>query len=230
MIITIDGPSASGKSTVARAVAKELHYFYIASGTIYRGLAYALMHLRGYSQETIAHVQEPDVMFCLDSARFVYTYDSSDNDRIILQGIDITIHLKSPAVDAGASLIGTNGIVREHILRFIQALAKHHDIVIDGRDCGSVMFPSADYKFYLDASVLVRAQRWQAMQAKLKKNISLDQAVEITTERDERDSKRSLAPLRVPHGASVIDSSYLAAQEVVSLIVRHVQSKKKEEV
>ena len=229
MIITIDGPSVSGKSTVARAVAKELHYFYIASGSIYRGLAYALMHARGYTQDTIAQAAIADVVHCLDESRFVYEYNEAHAERIIFEGADVTDYIKTPAMDAGASLLGTNDLVRKQILNFIRTLACDRDIVIDGRDCGSVMFPSADYKFYLTASLPVRAQRWQAMQAKLNKNIPIDQAMAIIADRDDRDSNRAIAPLKIPQGAYSIDSSDLNAQDVVALIVRRVRGQKKEE-
>ena len=222
MIITIDGPSVSGKSTVARAVAKELHYFYIASGYIYRGLAYALIYARGYTQDTIAQAQEADVVYCLDESRFVYNYDETNAERIIVEGVDVTDYIKTPAMDAGASLIGTNGIVRAHVLNFIRRLGQQYDIVIDGRDCGSVMFPSADFKFYLTASLPVRARRWHAMQAKVNKHVSIEQAMATITERDERDSNRVIAPLKIPQGATIIDSSNINASEAVALIVQQV--------
>lgn len=225
MVITIDGPSASGKSTVARAVAQQLNYFYIASGTIYRGLAYVLMHARGYTQNTIAHVQESDVIYCFDGSRFSYEYNAHKNEHIIFEGVDITYALKSPLVDSGASLIGTNPMVRAQIVQLIRALAQQHDIVIDGRDCGSIMFPSAEHKFYLTASLAVRAARWQSLQATLGKNSSLDQALQSIAMRDERDSSRAIAPLKIPDGACVIDSSDKDVQEVIRTIVRCVQKK-----
>lgn len=223
MIITIDGPSASGKSTVARLVAKELQYFYIASGLLYRGLAYALMHERGYTKDSIAQAAISDIMYCLDSERFEYHYDASDGESIIFQGEDITGKLKVPEIDRAASLIGTNPVARNHILVVIHQLAKHHNIVIDGRDCGSAMFPSAEYKFYLTASLQMRAKRWQAMEAKLNKHVSIDQAIAIIAERDERDTKRTIAPLQVPEGAVTIDSSDMQVQDVVKLIVQRVR-------
>lgn len=223
MIITIDGPSVSGKSTVARAVARELHYFYIASGSIYRGLAYALAHAHGYTQDTIAQPAVSDVVYCLDESRFVYDYHESHAERIILAGVDVTDYIKTPAMDVGASLIGTNGMVRTHVLNFIRGLAQKNNIVIDGRDCGTVMFPSADFKFYLTASLYVRAQRWQAMQAKINKQIPIDQAMATIAERDERDSNRAIAPLKIPQGATIIDSSNMNVQDVVAFIVEQVK-------
>lgn len=221
MIITIDGPSASGKSTVARAVAKKLNFFpffYIASGYLYRGLAYALMYQKGYTGQTIANVQEADVAYCLDPSHFHYQYDSVNQERIMLQGIDITAHLKSPEIDAAASIIATNPMVRSHITSLIRSLARDHDIVIDGRDCGSVLFPDANYKIYLTASLHVRAARWQAMQAALHNHISIKEAEDILAARDERDSSRSIAPLQVPQDAVVIDSSEMSIEQLVNYI------------
>jgi cytidylate kinase len=218
MIITIDGPSASGKSTVARLVAHELGYFYIASGLIFRGLAYALMHARTYTSDTIAHAQEEDIIYCLSANRFDYRYDAPKGEHIIFENEDITSLLKVPAIDVAASVLGTNPIARTYIVECIRALSQHHDIVIDGRDCGSAMFPAAEYKFFLTASLRVRAQRWIALQEKLGKHIPLDQAMTIITERDERDKMRSIAPLHVPQGAHTIDSSAMNAKEVVATI------------
>jgi cytidylate kinase len=229
MRVTIDGPSVSGKSTVARAVAKELHYFYIASGYIYRGLAYALMHLSDYTQDTIGQVQESDIAFCLNVSRFAYHYDAVHAERIICNGVDITTHLKTPAIDTATSVLATNELVRMQVLHYIRALANHHDIVIDGRDCGSVVFPQAEYKFYLTASLPARALRWQAMQASVGKHVSLDESKARIFERDERDSARAAAPLKIPSGAYVIDSSDLTAEDVIALIVSRVCEQKKEE-
>lgn len=227
MIITIDGPSVSGKSTVARAVAQELHFFYIASGYIYRGLAYALMNAREYTQDSIAQADNKDILYCLDPSRFAYHYDAVSSERIIFEGRDITALIKIPTMDAASSLIGTNGLARSAVLAFIRSIALNHDIVIDGRDCGTVMFPLADFKFYLSASLPVRAHRWQAMQAREGKHVSLEQAQMILAERDERDSTRIIAPLKIPAGALMIDSSDFDASQVVEIIVQKVREKQK---
>jgi len=229
MIITIDGPSASGKSSVARDVAHELHIFYIASGYFFRGLAYALMHTRSYNQDTIPNASQKDIAYCLDPVRFDYMYDVADGEHIIINGIDCTKELKTPVIDKGASLLGTNIVARSHIVTYIRSLAQRHDIVIDGRDCGSVMFPHAQYKIFLTASVEVRAQRWQAMQ--LKSNILIDvaKAMEIISERDARDSTRVIAPLIIPDGAIFIDSSHLDQKQVLDLILKYVHAQKEGE-
>jgi cytidylate kinase len=223
MIITIDGPSASGKSTIARSVARELSYFYIASGMIYRGLAYMLINKHGYTPDTIGTAKEHDVAYCLSFEQFAYDYDQQTGEHIIVGGTDITGLLKSPIIDSAASVLGTNAMARGHILQAIRRIADSHDIVIDGRDCGSAMFPYAQHKWFLTASLPVRAQRWQSMQQQLGKKISLEQAKNIIAVRDERDTTREIAPLVVPVGACIIDSSDMSPEQVIHTIVSGVK-------
>lgn len=220
MIITIDGPMASGKSTVARLVAQRLEIYYIASGFIYRAFAYELSKKYAYTRATINAPSVPDLASVAHSVSYTYT---AGKESVCLDGIDITNQLKSSAIDALASIMSTNNAVREHINMYLRQLATRQSIVIDGRDCGSVIFPNADYKFYVTASVTVRAARWQAMQAYLGFSYTLEQCGALVTERDERDTTRAQAPLIVPHGAQVIDCSRLRAQQVTDTIIQKIK-------
>lgn len=224
MIITIDGPTASGKSTVARAVARKLGIYYIASGSIYRAVGCILLHSYGYTLDILAAVQPEHIDQALDTHRFLYIYDAINGEQIFYDNHDLTPELGKSEMGSAASVIGTDPMVRAKIIEFIRKLAHDHSIVIDGRDCGSVMFTNADYKFYLTASLDVRAKRWQDLQKKLGNAYSLEQSQAIVAERDKRDSERSIAPLLVPAGAIVIDSSGLDQDEVVSHVLSMVQS------
>lgn len=217
MIITIDGPTASGKSTVARELAQQLHLFYIASGLLFRGLAYLLATHKKYTLDTIIDASPNDIQEMFNATLFSYEYDSN-GEHIFFHNQEITQHLKSSTVDQLASVLGKNVNARAAILEYIRHLAHAHYIIIDGRDCGSVMFPHAKFKFFLTASLDVRAQRWQQMQKKLGAHITLDEAKKCIAQRDERDSTRDVAPLIVPKDAWIIDSSDKTQQEVVSFI------------
>ncbi len=218
MIITIDGPTASGKSTVGRLLAKELDHYYLYTGMLYLGLAYLLMKDHGYTLDTVAHPDMKLVDHILDTKRFSYRYDASDRERIFFDGTDITSHLKGDTIGQGASIVSTNPEVRERLNTLQRAIANDHDVVIDGRDSGSVVFPHAENKFFLTASEDERARRWREQQEKRGESVSLEQAKAFISMRDNRDSQRKSAPLTIPQGAQVIDNSDLAIDETLNTI------------
>lgn len=222
MIITIDGPTASGKSTVARIVAQQLDYYYLCSGLLFRALAYLLMNKKGYTLQTIVDPSEQDLMFVLDPHRFSYHYDNQHFEYISFDNQNIGSFLKESIIDKAASLVSTNLKVRELLCNFQRNLAKKHNTVVDGRDSGSVVFPHAEYKFFLTADVEVRANRWQLQQSKLGIMYSQEESIKNIIERDRRDSERTIAPLVIPKGALVIDTShmnaYATADELLNII------------
>lgn len=213
MIITIDGPTASGKSTVARLLSQKLGYYYICSGLLFRALGYVLINKKGYTLDTITNPDLSDVDYLLDPQRFVYRYDNQYHERIFFENQDITRFLKDKTIDSASSLVSINLPVRELLCNFQRKLAEKYDVVVDGRDTGSVVFPNADYKFYLTADISVRAERWRLQQLKNKLVVSLPEAERIISERDKRDSERAIAPLTIPKGAIIIDTSAMDAYE-----------------
>ncbi len=215
MIITIDGPTASGKSTVARLLAKELNYYYLYTGLLYRALAYLLMNEHGYTLETIAHPDMNIVDQILDRKRLVYRYDASDRERIFFEKKDITPYLKGNRVGQAASIVSTNPEVRERLNILLRAITDNYDVVIDGRDAGSVVFPKADVKFFLTASEDERALRWKTQQEKRGENVTLQDAKESVSSRDHRDATRKTAPLTIPEGAHTIDNSNMSIGETL---------------
>lgn len=207
MIITIDGPSASGKSTIAQLLAQHNKMYYINSGYLYRAYAY------------IKH-QEPT----LTTEQFLngITYEYSTAPRVYWHNNEITHYLKMPEVDIWASQLSAIPGVREIITALQRHLADNFNVVIDGRDCGSVVFPQADIKFFLTARVEVRARRWQHMQEKLGHVLTLAQAIDTIAERDRNDTNRPISPLRIPDGAILIDSSELSIQEVCATMQQYI--------
>jgi cytidylate kinase len=225
MIITIDGPSASGKSTVARMLAQKFGYYYVCSGFLYRSLAYLLVHKFGYKLSDLNAIKPADVAACFDREKFEYTYDAVNQERIFFDGVNITPFLKDSFMDKAASIVGVDEGARHFVTALQHAFALHHDIVTDGRDVGSAVFPDAPIKFFLTASVEVRAQRWLNDQKKYDNHYTLQQAIEKITDRDQRDKVRSIAPLVVSQGAIVIDNSLLTVQQTFEKMVALVEAK-----
>ncbi len=253
MIITIDGPTASGKSTVARLLAEQLGYLYINSGLLFRGLGYILMkrthslmasdklrhddhkaRIALFEKVIAKHPELIDIRsieaIILKEA-FHYRFVKDKGPEVFIRHEHITPFLKSPDIDQVASIIGTHAAVRQVLLDYQRELANNHDVVADGRDCGTAVFPHANYKFFLTASLEARAERWlnshhqgAALDPKDSHNaqaalLSIEEVKKIIAERDERDSRRSIAPLKPAADAYIIDSSAMTVQDVITEIL-----------
>lgn len=225
MIITIDGPTASGKSTAARKLSKKLGFRCLSSGSIYRAVAYLLIEECGYTQERLIDPQENDIRLILDDDRLRCGTQPNDCGITLFDGHDVTRFLKTEKISQAASIIATNKMVRGAINALLRRLADNYDLVAEGRDMGSVVFAHADIKFFLTASVEVRAHRWQKVQEKTGHLISMQEAKKQIESRDERDSKRIIAPLIVAPGAIVIDTSSLSIEQVIDSLYAFVQEK-----
>ncbi len=220
MIITIDGPTASGKSTIARMLAKDLDYYYLYSGLLFRALAYLLVNKGGYKEDSLHNPHADDVTKYFDPERFVYHYDDRFKECILFDNVDITPHLKSHFIDKMASIISTSKPVRQFLANLQRQIARRYpNIVVDGRDVGSVVFPAAIIKFFLTAPRELRAERWRQRQMKIGNNFSQEQAMEIVGERDKRDEAREEDPLLIPDDALIVDSSYLNPEETLIKIL-----------
>ena len=222
MIITIDGPVASGKSTVSRILTNKLGFYYLCSGLIYRAIAYLLVNNYGYTPETLANVRIEDLMQYVDSARLRYDYDDLSQERIFFDKGDITPYLKDKFIDQITSIVSVNKDVRKKVTAMQRDIASHYNIVTDGRDVGSVVFPYAEMKFFLTASVAVRAERWRKDQECYDNYFSADEAIRLITERDNRDKNRTIAPLIIPQDAVVIDTSALTVQQTVEKMMKYI--------
>ena len=210
LIITIDGPSGAGKSTVAKTLAKTLGYTYIDTGAMYRGVAYTYMQ-----------AGEPgDLGAFLDDLplRFEFT----DGTKVFLGNEDISREIRNPDVSLRASALSQNKAVREYLWRIQRKIGRNGGVVLEGRDVGSVVFPDAHMKFYLDANLEERARRRHLELAS--KGMDQDSGAVQTemAERDRSDSERDIAPLVVPDGAIRIDSTGIGAEQVVELMMSHI--------
>ena len=226
MIITFDGPSVSGKSTLAKALAVRLGYYYINSVMLFRGLSYCLLQRHHVLPERLQYDNE----FLECFKQITYSYDVATGiTAVLLNGHDVTQFLKTKDIDLASSLLGNDKAARIAITKHIRALAhQYQSITIDGRDCGSMTFPNADYKFYVTASLDARAHRWQADQAKLGARFSLEEAKDFLQTRDKNDSERSYSPLVVPKHAIILDTTELTRDEALEHVLARVTQKKEE--
>ena len=226
MIITIDGPVASGKSTVARMLAKELDFYYLYTGFLYRGLAYVLVHAYGYNNAQMHSVRPEDldaIVHARDNGNriFEYRYENS-RAQVFFKGKDISSFLKTEEIDNWSSLISSKPIVRHAVFEYQVQMGKEYNLVAEGRDVGTVVFPDADYKFFLTASVDVRTKRWQDMQKKLGAHYTFEESKTAVTARDQRDEERQISPLKPAKDAIIIDSSDMGVNEVIEKLKSYI--------
>ena len=224
MIITIDGPTASGKSTAARYLAKRLGYYYIYSGLLFRALAYVLINEHGYKEDDLRNPRAEDLEHSFGPEHFFYQYNDQFQERVFFNEIDITPHLHSSFIDRSSSILSTNKRVRDRVASVQRDIARDYSVVVDGRDAGSVIFPGADLKFFLTASVAVRAERWRQVQAKHGDDFTIEQAIEQINERDKRDQEREIAPLIIPKDAIIVDNSDLTQQQTLEKMLALVRT------
>lgn len=222
MIVTIDGPVASGKSSVARLLAQRLGFYYINSGLLFRTCAYVLMRDGGYTSEQLRMLYDKQLA-AIDWNQLHYVIDDGQ-EQIVYVHENITYALRDETVAQASSIAATNVGVRALVLAYERQLAQGRSCVIDGRDTGSVVFPNAEVKIYLSAVPEVRARRWQLDQEKRGVRLTIEQAMDDVMQRDVRDKKRAVAPLVIPPDATVIDTSVLSITQVVDVIEELVRA------
>ena len=212
--IAIDGPSGSGKSTVAKELAKILNIAYLDTGAMYRGIGYYLDKC-GIDVNVV-----DDVVSKLNDITMDVVYDN-DKQKVIVNGEDVTPFIRQNKVSTLASNVSKIKEVREKLVDIQRKIAREKSVVLDGRDIGSVVLPDADYKLYLTASIDIRAKR-RYLEIKDKENVTLAKVKDDMIKRDEADSGRDVAPLVVPKGAFVLDTTNLTIDEVMDVILSSV--------
>ena len=215
LLITIDGPAGAGKTTVSRALADRLGYRYVDTGALYRGVALAAQ-IRGVNPENDDDLKR----LCSDlDLTFVRKKEGSG---LFLGGKNISDRIRTPEITMLASAVSARPVVREFLLDLQKDLGRKKAAVFEGRDMGTVVFPDADVKFFLNASTRTRAQRRYEEQ-KSKNSQTLDEVEQDILQRDHNDSTRDVAPLKPAADAIIIDSTELNADEVVALMVSHIR-------
>jgi cytidylate kinase len=227
LIITIDGPSGAGKSTIAKMIAHTLHYTYIDTGAMYRGVAFAYM--RKYPEERGQRSEVSEVqMQKLDKLKELLNslnlrFEFGEETKVFLDGGDISKEIREPAISLLASKLSQNNVVREYLYAMQRAQGQNGGIVLEGRDTGSVVFPNAHVKFYLDANPEERAKRRHTELSSKGTSVDMASVKEDMVKRDKNDSERDLAPLVIPEGAIYVDTSGLDVEGVVKVLFQHIQ-------
>jgi CMP/dCMP kinase len=219
LIITIDGPSGAGKSTVARMAAHALGYRYIDTGAMYRGVAYAFKNLHPVHNEQNNYNGMEQFLQDLP-----IRFEFEDKARVFLDGEDISEKIRDPEISLLASKLSQDRRVRDYLTVRQREAGKKGGVVLEGRDTGSVVFPDAHLKFYLDANQDERVKR-RHLELSLK-GVQSGQLVvkEEMQKRDKDDSEREIAPLVVPEHALYIDTSELDAQSVVDRMLNAISN------
>jgi cytidylate kinase len=216
--IAIDGPAGAGKSTVARIVAQKLGYTHIDTGAMYRALTLEAL-------ERSIDLENQDALVAALEDMDLTLQPGSAGNQVFIQGKDVTAQIRSPEVSEHVSLVSSHPKVRAAVVEMQQQMAKADNVVMDGRDIGTVVMPDADLKIYLDASVEVRAMRRSMELAKKGFPVSLEELVAKIRQRDEFDSTREASPLRQAEDAVVIDTTNLSVSEVVDLILAYCRGR-----
>jgi cytidylate kinase len=220
-IITIDGPVASGKSTIGYLLAQKLGYLYLDTGAMYRAVTWAAL-TRGVPVEDERAVTALAEGLHIDITR--PTVDDGRQYTVLADGEDVTWDIRRPEVDANVSVVSAYPGVRRAMVAHQRRIAAAGRVIMVGRDIGSVVLPDADLKLYLDATPQERARRrWLERQAR-GESVTYEEVLAMMLRRDEIDSHRAVSPLRVPDGAVVIDTTGLTIDEVLALILRRIET------
>ncbi len=217
--IAIDGPAGAGKSTMAKRLAKELGYVYVDTGAIYRtvGLFMTICGISPKDADGVARL--------IDEVNVDIAYDEDGSQRMLLNGSDVTDDLRTPEMSDCASKISALPVVREYLLDVQRDLAKRFDVIMDGRDIGTVVLPKADVKIYLTASAEVRAQRRLADLEQAGEKVTFQKVLEDMRQRDHRDMTRPIAPLKQAKDAVLLDTSDFTLEESVAAMKAIIEEK-----
>lgn len=213
-IVTIDGPSGAGKSTVSRLLAERTSLVRLDTGAMYRGVAWAARNAG------IPWSDGSALGRLCETFRMEFRAEGGDR-RLVLNGEDVSVEIRTPEISMGASEVSAHGSVREAMVAIQRRMGEAGGVILEGRDTGTVVFPDADVKFFLDAHAAVRALRrfreWGPGSGR-----GYEEVFREVLRRDIQDSTRRHSPLRVPDGAIRIDSTILSIEQVVEEMMRHL--------
>jgi cytidylate kinase len=220
LIITVDGPAGAGKSTVSKLLAKRLGYLYVDTGAMYRAVAVLLKQKRqseSLDQRTLEEIcQGLDLQFVQKDGK----------SQLMANGQNVTEEIRKPDISSLASAVSAEGVVREKLSKIQRSIGQAGGVVLEGRDMGTVVFPDADIKFFLDADPEIRSKR-RFLELKEKgENTTAGEVYQNMLERDRSDSSRQLAPLRPAKDAIIVDSTNLQIEEVIQALLDHIRRRK----
>lgn len=217
LVIAIDGPAGAGKSTIAKIVAEQLGYAYIDTGAMYRSVTWKFLQTKeAFDEEFISLLSEAMVIEFKPEAKV---------NRVFVDGIEVTDAIRSPEVTKNVSKIAAIGSVRIAMVEQQRRMGESGGVLMDGRDIGTVVFPNADIKLFLTASVDERARRRYKELVEKGLDVNLDELKAEISLRDKQDSERKISPLRKADDAMLLDTSDMTIAEVADYIIKLVQEK-----
>ena len=217
--IAIDGPAGAGKSTIAKRLAAELGYYYVDTGAIYRTVAY-FMDLLGVSPKDVDGVER-----YIDELTIKIEYDEEGKQHMIMNGMDVTGEIRTQDISQKASLVSAHAVVREVLLDMQRDVAKAHNVIMDGRDIGTVVLPKADVKIFLTATPEVRAKRRTDELLAKGQEAVFETVLKEIQQRDYQDTHREIAPLKMAKDSVKLDTSELDIEGVVAEMKRIIGEK-----
>lgn len=212
-IVTIDGPSGAGKSTISRGLAAKLHFTYLDTGAMYRAVGLALER-QGIDLDDTDALKK-----CLAGMELTLIPNGDDDVRVVVNGEDVSQAIRTPEMGMVASRVSTHPLVREKLTALQRQLGEKGSIVAEGRDMGTVVFPKATCKFFLNASVEERARRRQKQLAEKGQSVDYQEILDQISKRDYDDSRRALAPLKPAPDAILVDSSSMGPEAVIAFML-----------
>jgi CMP/dCMP kinase len=217
-IVTIDGPSGAGKSTISRGLAARLHFTYLDTGAMYRAVGLAL------TRQGVDPADTDSLAQCLAAIELTLVPNGDDDVRVLLNGEDVSQAIRTPEMGLIASRVSANPLVREKLTALQRQLGEKGGLVAEGRDMGTVVFPQAPYKFFLDASAEVRARRRQKQMAEKGQSVDYQEILDQIRKRDYDDSRRELAPLKPAADAIIVDSSSMGPEAVIAFMLARMDT------
>lgn len=215
--VAIDGPAGAGKSTIAKAAAKELGFIYVDTGALYRAIAYNAV-------KTGVIDDEQKIINMLDSTKVELKYVNGVQ-AVYLNGEDVSAFIRTPEISMGASKVSAIPQVRAFLLNLQREIASTNNVIMDGRDIATVVLPNADVKIFLFASPECRAERRYKELIEKGESVSFDDVLKDVNQRDYQDSHREIAPLKPSDDSIMADTSELTLQESINLIVNTIKEK-----
>ena len=217
--VAIDGPAGAGKSTMAKRVAKELGFLYVDTGAIYRTVGYH-MWLMGIGPKDADGIKR-----CLDDVNVEIRHEDDGVQHMILNGKDVTGEIRTPEMSKYASGVSAQKCVRDFLLDMQRKFARRHNVVMDGRDIGTVVLPNAQVKIFLTASAEERARRRFAELTEKGEKVSFEKVLQDMIARDKQDTERAIAPLKAAPDAVKLDTSGNTIEQSIDEILAIVRRK-----
>lgn len=211
MIIALDGPAGSGKSTIAKNLAKDLQIEYLDTGAMYRAMTLFLLE----SETELTDQKQV-------KAAIADVEIDIEGKKTFLNGVDVSQKIRGENINNNISVVAANGAVRDILVRSQRKIGQNKDMILDGRDIGTIVFPNADFKFYIDASSEVRAKRRVAQNKRLGINESFEVIKASIEQRDDKDRNRAIGPLKCAEDAIVIDTSNINLKQTIDLIKKEM--------